>query len=365
MKVVVAGGGTAGHVFPALAVAEVLRDRGVDVEWFGSAEGQEARLVPDAGYPFRAIEAQKMARELSLATLKAPFVALSSARSVRPLLEGTDVVLSLGGYTSAPVVLAARSARASVVLVEPNAIPGLANRLLARRADAIAVTFEEARRRFPGRSRVVVTGTPVRDAILAAAADPAGSRAESQELFGLDPARRTVGVFGGSQGALSIDRAVAGMLGRLSDRADLQLLIAAGDAHREVVAAAVDPAAALLVQVHGFIERMDLALAATDLVVSRAGGSVAEVAVCGRPSILIPYPHAAENHQEANARELEANGAAEVLLDRDLSPDVLARSIDRLISDPDRLRQMSERARGWARPDAAERLADLVREVAA
>jgi UDP-N-acetylglucosamine--N-acetylmuramyl-(pentapeptide) pyrophosphoryl-undecaprenol N-acetylglucosamine transferase len=250
-------------------------------------------------------------------------------------------------------------------VVEPNAKPGLANRLLARRAAAIAITFGSVRDRFPRGSHVVTTGTPVRASILVAAKDPARARQEAHESFGLDPSRTTVGVFGGSQGALSIDRAVAGMIPTFAKRQDLQLLVATGVAHKEIVDAAVNPEAAPIVRVHGFIERMDLALAVSDVVVSRAGASVAEIAVLGRPSILIPYPHAAENHQEANARELEAVGAAEVLLDSDLSPTSLASAIERLVTDRPRLEEMSANARAWSKPDAAERLADLVERVAA
>jgi UDP-N-acetylglucosamine--N-acetylmuramyl-(pentapeptide) pyrophosphoryl-undecaprenol N-acetylglucosamine transferase len=365
VKVVIAGGGTAGHVFPAVALADRLRDDGVDVSFVGSADGQEARLVPAAGYDFHAIAAQKMVRELSARTLKAPFVALTSIGACRPLVRGSRVVVGLGGYTSAPVVVAGRREHARVVLVEQNAVPGLANRLLAHTADALALTFAGARRRFPKRVRSEVTGNPVRAPILAVPEQRDALRREACTAFDLDPARRTVAVFGGSQGALRLDRVVAEALPSLAGRHDLQLLVATGPAHLDMVEARIERDASLLVRAIGFVERMDLALAIADIAVARAGsGHIAELTVCGVPSILVPYPHATEHHQEANARELVAAGAAELLPESRLSPEELVRRILALVDDDDRRGAMRVAARGWAKPDADARLSELVREVA-
>lgn len=366
MKIALAGGGTAGHVFPAIALADRLRDdQGADVSFVGSADGQEASLVPAAGYAFHPIRVEKMARELTWGSMRAPFVTLRSIGACRPIVRGCDAIVGLGGYASAPVVLAARRERVPVLLVEQNAIPGLANRLLARFAEAIALAFADARSRLPPRIRIEVTGNPVRASIRAV---PAGREALAKEAMvdlGLEPDRRTIVVFGGSQGALHLDRTVAAMLPLLRDRSDLQLLVAAGSSHVDVVASVVDPDAALVVRVHGFLERMDLACAVADLAVARAGsGHIAELAVCAVPSILIPYPHATGNHQEANARELERAGAAEVILEADLSADLLARRITELGADGARLAAMGDAAERWAKPDADRRLAELVTEVA-
>jgi UDP-N-acetylglucosamine--N-acetylmuramyl-(pentapeptide) pyrophosphoryl-undecaprenol N-acetylglucosamine transferase len=364
MNVVIAGGGTAGHVFPAIAVAERLRDAGHVIRFVGSPDGQEARLVPAAGFDFHAVSAQKMVRKLSARTVSAPIVALRSVRDCRPLVRGADAVLGVGGYVSAPAVLAARRARAPVVLHEQNAIPGLANRLLSRRARVVALSFGDAANRLPRGVPTVVTGNPVRGRVVAVAERREALAAEARTVFDLEPGRTTVCVFGGSQGARQLDRLIAAATDHLAERGDLQLLILAGPANLELLSPAVDPARPLRVRVLGFVDRIELALAVADLAVSRAGASVAELAVCGVPSILVPYPHATENHQEANARELERVGAAEVALERELTPASLARRIERLVDDPAARSSMAAAALAWGTPDADRRLAELIEGVA-
>jgi UDP-N-acetylglucosamine--N-acetylmuramyl-(pentapeptide) pyrophosphoryl-undecaprenol N-acetylglucosamine transferase len=269
----------------------------------------------------------------------------------------------MGGYVSAPPVLAAGREGRPVVLHEQNAVPGLANRLLARRARAVAVSFADAAARMPRGTRTVVTGNPVRSQILEVAAHREALRAEAIGALDLEGGRTTVVVFGGSLGALHVDLVVAEAIGRLRDRADLQLLVLTGPRHLEVVREAAARAAPLRVRALPFLDRMELAYAAADVVVARAGAtSIAELAVCGLPSLLIPYPHATADHQTANAREVERAGAAEVLADADLRADDLAARISRLADDPARRRAMAERALAWARPDAAVRLAAVVTE---
>jgi UDP-N-acetylglucosamine--N-acetylmuramyl-(pentapeptide) pyrophosphoryl-undecaprenol N-acetylglucosamine transferase len=354
-------------VFNALALADRLRDdHGAEVTFVGSDDGQEADLVPAAGYRFHPIRAQQMARELSLRTLGAPAVALRSVRDCRPLVATSDAVVGMGGYVSAPAVLAARRARIPVVLHEQNAVPGLANRLLARAATAAGLTFADAAARLPRSLRTVVTGNPVREHIRAVPDMRAALAAEAAEVFGLDPGRRTVVVFGGSQGALHLNETVAAMLSAFRDRADLQLLVSTGPKHVRVLGDAVEEGAWLRVRAFGFIERMDLAYAAADLAVARAGAnSITELAVCGVPAILVPYPHATANHQEANARELVREGAAEMVLDGSLEPGLLAARIRAALDDDRRLAAMRAAALAWAKPDADRRLANLVAEVAA
>jgi UDP-N-acetylglucosamine--N-acetylmuramyl-(pentapeptide) pyrophosphoryl-undecaprenol N-acetylglucosamine transferase len=262
---------------------------------------------------------------------------------------------------SAPAVLAARRAGVGIVLHEQNAIPGLANRLLARIARAVALSFADAGPRLPRGVPTVVTGNPVRAPILEVASRREELRGKAFAAFDFEEGRTTVGVFGGSLGALQLDRLVAGMLPLLGARGDLQVLVLTGPAHGDVVSPGSTGAGRLRVHVLPYLERMELALAAVDLAVSRAGSShLAELAVCGVPAILVPYPHATENHQEANARELERAGAAEVALESDLSAERLADLVVALVDDRERRRAMSAAARAWARPDAAERLAALV-----
>ena len=364
MNALVAGGGTGGHVFPALAVAAALTERGATVAFVGAEDGPEATAVPAAGYPFTGVRVISAQTRLSLRTIRALAMIVAAAWRVRPLVRGSDVVVSIGGFASAPATLAALIVRRPVVVIEPNAIPGVVNRVTARWAAAAATAFASARDRLPGRVRVVRTGTPIRAAIASVPGDRPALRADAFATFGMSPDRRTVLVTGGSQGALSLDRAVADALRTLRDRDDLQLLVSTGPAHLAVVADAVEPAAALRVHVTPFIERMELALAVADLAVSRAGGSVAELAACGVPAILVPYPYATEGHQSANARELEDLGAAVRIEDRDLTATSLAAAILGLMDDEDRRSAMADAMRGWARTDAAEAIAALASEVA-
>lgn len=364
MRVAIAAGGTAGHVLPALALGRVLRDRGIEVTFFGTAGGQEARLVPDAGFPFVAVAARPLRRDSLAASASALLAAGWSALAVRRVLSGTDVVVGMGGYASVPVCVGAVLARIPLVVHEQNAIPGLANRVLARGATVVAVGFDAARPRF-GAAAVRVTGNPLREPVLALAerrrTDATAARAEAASALGLDPGAPTVVVFGGSQGARRVNDAV--LAGARALPVGTQILLLAGRDHAEDVAAAATGLAG--VQVLGYLDRMELAYAAADLVVARAGAmTCAEVTACGLPSVLVPYPYATDDHQLANARALEAAGAATVVLDERLDATTFAERVGRLLADPDQRDAMAASARAWARTDAAIALADLVASVA-
>ncbi len=369
MRVLIAGGGTAGHVFPALALGRRLASsHGSEVFFVGTARGLEARLVPEAGFPFIAVEAQPFVRKVSLQAARAPLAAIGSIRRCGPLVEGVDVVVGVGGYVSAPAVLAAARARRPVVLHEQNAVPGLANRLLARVARRVALSFPEAGELLPrsAHRRIVVTGNPIREEIVAVRQRCAELAAEARRTLELEEGRRTVVIFGGSQGALHIDRASLGAVNRLAGRDDLQLLLITGPAHHDLVSQGLGGGRRqLLVRAVPFLDRMDLAYAIADLVVSRAGAtSIAELTACGVPAVLIPYPHATGRHQDANARAVERAGAATILMDEDLTPASLAEHIASLVDDTERLDAMAVAATGWSRPEAAEALAQVVLEAA-
>jgi UDP-N-acetylglucosamine--N-acetylmuramyl-(pentapeptide) pyrophosphoryl-undecaprenol N-acetylglucosamine transferase len=363
MRVLIAGGGTAGHVFPALALARRLVSDGVEVSFVGTADGQEARLVPAAGFAFHAVEARPLVRKVSAETLRAPVSAIRSVSACKPLVETTDVVVGMGGYVSVPAGLAALRGRRPLVLHEQNAVPGLANRSLAVPARAVALSFAEAARLLPRRTRTVVTGNPVRERVLAVPGERGSLAKEARAELGLDEDRQTVVIFGGSQGALHVNRAAVAAIGRLRDRDDLQIVLLAGPAHADGIGREVPDGAPLLVRVLPFLDRMELAYAVADLVVCRAGATTAaEITVCGLPSVLVPYPHATARHQEANARALQRAGAAVVVMDHALSGDLLAGRLAELLADRGRLRVMGARASAWARPDAAAQLAQVVVE---
>jgi UDP-N-acetylglucosamine--N-acetylmuramyl-(pentapeptide) pyrophosphoryl-undecaprenol N-acetylglucosamine transferase len=365
-RFVIAGGGTAGHVIPGLALATVLQQRGHDVSFVGTAQGLEARLVSEAGFAFHPVPARPLVRRLSWEATKAPYVAVRAMTIARHVVRDSHAVVGMGGYVSVSAVLAARRERVPSVLHEQNAIPGLANRALARLARAVGLTFRDARKFFPRRVRAEVTGNPVRPEILRVADDREVLAKGGRKELELEDGRRTVLVFGGSQGALHIDRAAVGACRLLWGRADLQIILITGPAHLETIGRALPSApGGLLVRLLGYLDRMDLAYACADLVVCRSGAtSIAEVTACGLPSLQVPYPYATRGHQEANARALQRAGGASVLLDEQLSSDSLATRIEALIDHQERLQAMAERARAFGRPDAGERLADLVEEVA-
>jgi UDP-N-acetylglucosamine--N-acetylmuramyl-(pentapeptide) pyrophosphoryl-undecaprenol N-acetylglucosamine transferase len=276
----------------------------------------------------------------------------------------------MGGYASVSAVLAARRERVPVVLHEQNAIAGLANRAVARIARAVGLSFADARGAFPRRVRTELTGNPVREEILRVPEDRETLAKEGRQTLDLEEGRRTVVIFGGSQGALHIDRAGVGAARLLASRSDLQILLITGPAHLDTIrlglpASTETGIGGLLVRLIGYLHRMDLAYAGADLVVSRAGATtVAEITVCGLPALLIPYPYATGRHQEANARALQRAGGASLLLDDQLSAESLAGRIVSLVDHEERLAAMAQRSASFGRPDAAERLADLVEEVA-
>jgi len=367
--VLIAGGGTGGHVFPTLAVAHALRAARPDVgvEFVGTPRGLESRLVPAEGWPLHLVDVLGLqGPRLSSRTARVPVaLARSTARVVRLIRErGVVAAAVFGGYVSLPLALAAWRTGIPYVVHEQNAIPGKANRLAARRAAAVAVTFPSSLPRLRG-AQVVLTGNPVRPAL--AGVDRAALRDEALAAFGLERGRRTLLVFGGSQGARRINQAIVGTVGRWRHPERLQILHAAGRGEYEATVAAWEGAAASgdgdvpLVNCLDFVERMDLAYAAADVVLCRAGASsIAELTVLGLPSVLVPYPHAADDHQTANAADLAATGATTVVADGDLDAAALVARAEPLLMDDARRSTMATAARAFGRPRAAARVALLV-----
>ncbi|MFL5767539.1 MAG: undecaprenyldiphospho-muramoylpentapeptide beta-N-acetylglucosaminyltransferase [Actinomycetota bacterium] len=366
MKVTLAGGGTAGHVFPAVAVGRELADRGIDVEFVGTSAGPEGRIVREAGFAFRDADAVAVAGRGPLRKAAVPWKLYRAINSCLPLVESSDVVVGMGGYVSVPAVAAAVRVRRPVVLHEQNSVPGLANRWLARPARIVAISFAETARSFPHRVRTEVTGNPVREEIATVRDQRALLAKEAVKELDLDESRRTVLIFGGSQGARRINEAATGAIARLRDRSDLQIVFAAGPRNFDDVRAALPPTEGLLVRLFPFVERIDLALAVADLAVCRSGATtVAEITCCGVPAILVPYPHHKDRQQELNARILQRDGAGVVLSDEDLTADLLAGRIGDLLADGTRLQRMGARAELLGRPDAGSALADVIEREAA
>ncbi len=350
--IVLAGGGTGGHVYPALAMGDALRARGHRVLYYGDGARLEGRVAPQRGYDFRAVDARAYPRA-GLAG-KARF-AVDLARSVwsaRALLraDGATLVLGVGGYVMAPTVLAAWTLGVPSAIHEANAAPGLANRLCARVARLLLLTFEETAAKLPGRAERVTVGCPVDPKILS------GDRAAAAARYGLDPARPTLLVVGGSLGAKTIN-ALGIACGR---RGGAQILHVAGPRFVDEVRAAwgdVPPHVRLV----GYEDRMADAYAVADLVVCRAGSStLAELAALGKPAVLVPSPNVTDNHQEANARGVERVGGAKVLLEAGFDADRAAADVLALLADRGALLRMGDAQRTLGRTDAAERVAGLL-----
>jgi UDP-N-acetylglucosamine--N-acetylmuramyl-(pentapeptide) pyrophosphoryl-undecaprenol N-acetylglucosamine transferase len=345
---VIAAGGTAGHVVPALAVAEELRGRGAEVEFVGG-ERAEAELVPAAGFPFHPLQIVGIDRRNPLRAARALALAGVAGARARRLLRRlrADAVLGGGGYVAGPVGLAARTLGLPLALCEADSRLGLANRLLAPLARRVFLSFPIAGREG---AKYLVSGRAL----------PAGTgqadRERARARFGIPPDETCLLVFGGSLGARRLNRAAVEAFGA---HAPCAVLHACGRRDHDELRGRLDELGSPReYRLHAYIEPFADALAAADLAVARAGGSVLELAAAGLPAILVPYPHAAADHQTGNARFMERAGAAVVVRDPELDGPRLAREVAALLGAPQRLAEMAAAARAAARPDAARTIAD-------
>ncbi len=350
---VLTGGGTGGHVYPALAVARVLRERGHRLLFVGTENGIESRLVPEAGFAMDFVRSSGLNRVGWSTRLRSaaqlPFSILSAAGILHRV--DADAVFSMGGYVAGPVVLASLVRRIPLVVMEPNATPGVANRKVGKRVFRALLAFEQARRWFPT-EKVEITGLPVRREFFAL-------RPKSDGVF-------TVLVTGGSRGARKLNQAAqeSWPLFRAAG-VPIRFLHQSGPADYEALAAAFREAG-LAGQVSAFLGDMPAAFAQADLVVGRAGaGGVNEIAAAGMPSILVPFPFAADDHQRANAQALVEAGATQLILDGELTGQRLFEEIERLRREPELLAAMRERVKRFGHPDAAARAADALELAAA
>jgi UDP-N-acetylglucosamine--N-acetylmuramyl-(pentapeptide) pyrophosphoryl-undecaprenol N-acetylglucosamine transferase len=360
---VIAGGGTGGHVIPALAIGRALVARGHPPEtlhYVGSSRGMEVRMVPEAGFPLTVLPGRGIQRRLTVENVSSAAGLVQAVGRAVALLrrEQPRVVVSVGGYASVPCALAAATLRVPLLVHEQNAVPGAANRLVARFARACAVSF-------PGTSlpRAHVTGNPVRSEVLAV--DRGKDRDRARAELGLPADRLVVGVFGGSLGALRINRAVLGALPHWRNRSDLAVHHVVGERDWDLIRTDTPELpppgeGGLYYQAVRYEERMPSLLAAADLVVCRAGGNtVAELAAVGVPGVLVPLPGAPGDHQTANARVLAQAGGGVLIADGELDGNRLASEVSGLLSDQARLSAMAQAAAGLGRRDAADQVAAL------
>jgi UDP-N-acetylglucosamine--N-acetylmuramyl-(pentapeptide) pyrophosphoryl-undecaprenol N-acetylglucosamine transferase len=353
MRAILAGGGTGGHVIPALAIAQELQKRyGAEILFIGTARGIENRLVPAAGFPLRLVQVGAL-NKVSLATRLRTFFDLPPAIwDSRHILSefGADIVIGVGGYASGPAMLAAILSRIPTLAFEPNVVPGFANRVIARKVSAAAVHFSQTAEYF---RNAEVTGVPVRQAFF----DMAGQRT------GVN--KPTLLVFGGSQGARAINQAMIQSLPELLKQVpDISIIHQTGERDYKETQAAYERAGAPA-EVHAFINDMPAFFARADLLLCRSGAStVAEITAAGKPAIFVPFPRAADDHQRVNAEALEQAGAAVVLEETKLDRVWLVDTISALLNDPGRLQRMREAARGLSHPNAARDIAAMAARLA-
>jgi UDP-N-acetylglucosamine--N-acetylmuramyl-(pentapeptide) pyrophosphoryl-undecaprenol N-acetylglucosamine transferase len=357
MRLLIAGGGTGGHLFPGVAVAEELRAREPDaaVTFAGTERGIEARVLPKLGWDLELIRVTGLKTQGLLGTIRGALRIPRALWQSRKLLKRLrpDVVIGVGGYASGPVVLMARLRGIPTAICEQNSIPGFTNKILGRFVRRVFLAFEESRRFFKAK-KVVLAGNPVRRGMLAAFAEaPPPANAEPR-----------VFVCGGSLGATKVNEIASEALIALAKQQPLRIVHQTGNADVDKIRARYADAG-VTAEVHAFIDQMAQHYLQADVIVSRAGATtVAELAIAGKPAIFVPYPFAADNHQEINAREMADAGAALMYRQADLTPAILAETLGDLLRDPDRRAKMGSAMKALARPGAAATVVDWCLEEA-
>ena len=359
MRIVLSGGGTAGHINPALALADVLRERGHEVLFAGTPGGIESRLVPAAGIPYKAFEAAGFNRNHPLTLPKAIMKIQRSTKLARKWFSEVhpDCVVGFGGYVCIPVARAAEQCGIPVVVHEQNSVMGMANKYLARRARAVCLTYDHAARALSDKSHVVLTGNPVRASVFAA------TRAEGRAAFGVPEDARMLLVTGGSLGARHLNAAIVQRKDMLLGYPDLHIVHVTGPKELDSVTEqlALTDEQAKRWRLMGYTDQMGLAMAAADAIVSRAGAtSLAEISARHIPALLVPFPYATADHQTTNAKAYVERGAALMIADADVESDEFATLVFDLVSSETLRDSMRKAAATFETQDAAAKLADVV-----
>ncbi|MCR2803698.1 undecaprenyldiphospho-muramoylpentapeptide beta-N-acetylglucosaminyltransferase [Paenibacillus soyae] len=363
MRIVLTGGGTGGHIYPAVAVGKHMQQIDPDTKllYIGTSNGMESRVVPAQSIPFEAVEITGFRRKLSLENVKTIIRFLKGVKRSKALLREfkPDVVVGTGGYVCGPVVYAAAKLGIPTFIHEQNAIPGLTNQFLSRYADHIGVSFPESKTQFPKAKETSYTGNPVASNVLRAVPG------KGLQSLGLPSGTRLALIVGGSRGARALNEAVIEMAPQLGRLAGTRVVFVTGDIYYESTKQRIlELGAGESLTLVPYLNNMAEVLRDSALVVSRSGASsLAEITALGLPSILIPSPNVTNNHQEANARSLVNAGAAELLLEKDLSGQTLLTMMEKLLRDQERMTAMSGAAMRLAVPDSAARIAEALRQL--
>lgn len=351
MKVIIAAAGTGGHINPGIAIANKIKEKepNSQIIFIGTNRGLENDLVPRAGYELKTIQAYGFNRKVSLDNLKKMYKTFCSIGEAKKIIQEykPDIVIGTGGYICVPVGMAARKAKVPIVLHESNAFPGIAIKMLSKKAETILVGFEDAKPRIPNAKKIVVTGTPTKVKHLALSNS---QKAQLIGQLGLQENLPIVLCFGGSQGAQSINGSLIRII-KKHKNANYQIVWAAGPAQYQQVKedlkeCNMDIEHLDKVKIVPYIYNMEEIMNVVDLIVCRSGAmTITEISNVGKPAIFIPFPFATENHQEYNARVLEKVGAAKIILDKNLTADLLNEMIENLVKNREKLREMGEKAR--------------------
>jgi len=360
-RLIITGGGTGGHIFPALAIANEFKNRHADAEiLFVGAKGRmEMTRVPEAGYKIIGLWISGLQRKLSLSNLLFPFKLISSYFKARGIVNRfkPDVVIGTGGYASGPILLAATSKKVPSLVQEQNSYAGLTNKQLGEKVQKVCVAYPEMEKYFP-KNKIVFTGNPVRKDIL----DLDSKREKAHEHFGLSSKERTLLILGGSLGARTINESVLADIDKLID-SQVQVIWQTGKFYFESVKAQIQNKDLRRIRVHDFLKQMDLAYAASDVVISRAGAlSISEICLAKKPCILVPSPNVAEDHQTKNAMTLVKEGAAQMIKDRDAKASLVSESL-KLIYDQQLCNSLRENINRLGKPRAAEDIVDEIEKL--
>ena len=358
MKIILSGGGTGGHIYPALTIADQIKkiEPQAEICFVGTREGLEKDIIPRYGYPLKFIEVAGFKRSLSLDTLRSVKKLFSGLHQAHQLLHELqpDLVIGTGGYVCGPIVLLAALHKIPTCIQEQNAMPGVTNKILSRWVKKVFLGYQEAGKYFKGAAEQVYTGNPIRTEILQ------HEKAAALKELGLDPRKKTILVSGGSRGARSINKAMVEVELALSGRDDVQVLHATGEINYKGHLQELEQGGGVAanIQVHPYLHNMPVALAAADLAIFRAGAiGLAELTAKGVPAVLVPYPYATANHQEYNARAIAEEGAAKVILDKDLTGRGVLEIVEYLLIHPEELQAMQQAAKKLGQPQAAANIA--------
>lgn len=362
MKVLISGGGTAGHINPGLAIAKYImkKEPQTEILFVGTERGLETKLVPRENFEIELIKVRGFKRKLSLDTLiavKELFQGLMEARKIIKNYK-PDIVIGTGGYVCGPVVFNASRMKIPTFIHEQNAFPGVTNKILSKFVDRVAISFKESAKFFKNKEKIVFTGNPIRSEMLEV--DREIARAE----LGIAKDTPLVVIFGGSRGAENINSTVAELIKKYESECGFHLIYATGEAQYEGIMNRIGKIQSKDINVLPYIYDMSNVMAAADLVVCRAGAiTISELTALGVPSIMIPSPYVTANHQEHNSRALEEQGAAVVILEKDLNHDILYEQIQSLLKDKDLLLKMAKNAKKMGIINATEKIYVMIKEI--